>query len=157
MLVHGAWADGSSWNKFTTELQRRGFTVVAAQLRLTSLTDDATALRRVLRRQDTQVVLVGHPYAGAVITTAGGDDPQVKAPVYVTLIVPDKGETVGEIFGRVAPHPKAPKLQPDSDGLLGLQPTLFAMPSHQMHMPRKQHSWPRSRNQSHSNVWASAC
>ena len=111
MLVHGAWADGSSWNKFTTELQRRGFNVVPAQLRLSSLTDDATALRRVLRPQDTPVVLVGQAYAGAVITTAAGDDPQVKALVYVTAIVPDKGETVGEIFGRVAPHPKAPKLQ----------------------------------------------
>ena len=116
VLVHRTWADGSSWNKVTTELQRRGFKVVAAQLPLTSLTDDATALRRVLRPQDTPVVLVGQAYAGAVITTAAGDDPQVKALVYVTAIVPDKGETVGEIFGRVAPHPKAPKLQPDSDG-----------------------------------------
>jgi pimeloyl-ACP methyl ester carboxylesterase len=111
VLVHGAWAGGSSWNKVTIELQRRGFNVVPAQLRLSSLTDDATALRRVLRPQDTPVVLVGQAYAGAVITTAAGDDPQVKALVYVTAIVPDKGETVGEIFGRVAPQPKAPKLQ----------------------------------------------
>ncbi len=49
VLVHGAWADGSSWNKVTTELQRRGFKVVATQLPLTSLSDDVTALRRVLR------------------------------------------------------------------------------------------------------------
>lgn len=99
-------------------MQRRGFKVAAAQLPLTSLTDDATALRRVLRRQDTPVVLVGHAHGGAVVTAAAGDDPQVKALVYVTAIVADKGETVGEIFGRVAPYSKAPKLQPDSDGQL---------------------------------------
>ena len=125
VLVHGAWADGSSWNKVTTELQRRGFKVVAAQLPLTSLTDDATALRRVLRRQDTPVVLVGHSYGGAVVTAAAGDDPRIKALVYVAAIVPDEGETVGEIFGRVAPHPKAPKLQPDSDGLLWVSADAF--------------------------------
>jgi pimeloyl-ACP methyl ester carboxylesterase len=125
VLVHGAWADGSSWNKVTTELQRRGFKVVAAQLPLTSLTDDATALRRVLRRQDTPVVLVGHSYGGAVVTAAAGEDSQVKALVYVAAIVPDEGETVGEIFGCVAPHPKAPKLQPDSDGLLWVTADAF--------------------------------
>jgi pimeloyl-ACP methyl ester carboxylesterase len=70
VLVHGAWADGSSWNKVSTELQRRGFKVVAAQLPLTSLSDDVTALRRVLRRQDAPIVLVGHSYGGAVMTAA---------------------------------------------------------------------------------------
>jgi pimeloyl-ACP methyl ester carboxylesterase len=125
VLVHGAWADGSSWNKVTTELQRRGFKVVAAQLPLTSLTDDVTALRRVLRNQDAPVVLVGHSYGGAVITAAAAGDPKVKALVYVAAVVPDEGETVGEIFGRVAPHPKAPKLQPDSDGLLWVTADAF--------------------------------
>jgi len=75
-------------------------------------------LRRLLRRQDAPVVLVGHSYGGAVITAAAAGDPNVKALVYVAAVVPDEGERVGEIFGRVAPHPKAPKLQPDSDGLL---------------------------------------
>jgi pimeloyl-ACP methyl ester carboxylesterase len=89
------------------------------------LTDDAAALRRALRRQDTPVVLVGHAYGGAVVTAAAGDDPQVKALVYVTAIVPDEGETVGEIFGRIAPHPRAPKLQPDSDGLLWVTADAF--------------------------------
>jgi pimeloyl-ACP methyl ester carboxylesterase len=70
VLVHGAWADGSSWNKVTAELQRRGFEVVAAQLPLTSLSDDVTALRRVLHSQDAPVVLAGHSYGGAVITAA---------------------------------------------------------------------------------------
>jgi pimeloyl-ACP methyl ester carboxylesterase len=118
VLVHAAWADGSSWNKVTSELQRQGFKVVAAQIPMTSLSDDVTALRRVLRSQDGPVVLAGHSYGGAVITAAAAGDPKVKALVYVAAIVPDEGETVGEIFGRVAPHPKAPMLQPDEDGMV---------------------------------------
>jgi len=74
VLVHVAWADGSSWNKFK---------VVAAQIPMTSLTDDATALRRVLRTQVGPVVLAGHSYGGAVITAAAAADPKVKALVYV--------------------------------------------------------------------------
>jgi pimeloyl-ACP methyl ester carboxylesterase len=77
-------------------------------------------LRRVLRRQDGPVVLVGHSYGGAVITAAGTGESKVKALAYVAEVVPDEGE-VGEIFGRVSPHAKAPKLQPDSDGLLWLK------------------------------------
>ena len=121
VLVHAAWADGSSWNKVSLELQRRGFNVVAAQIPLTSFTDDVAALRRLLRRQAGPLVLVGHSYGGAVITAAGAGDSNVKALVYVAAVVPDEGETVGEIFGRVPPHAKAPKLQPDSDGLLWLK------------------------------------
>jgi len=121
VLVHAAWTDGSSWNKVTSELRRSGFDVVAAQIPLTSLSDDVTALRRVLRRQDNPVILAGHSYGGAVITAAGSDNPNVKGLVYVAAIVPDEGETVGDVFHRVAPHPSAPKLQPDGDGLLWLQ------------------------------------
>jgi pimeloyl-ACP methyl ester carboxylesterase len=121
VLVHAAWADGSSWNKVTIELQRRGFNVVAAQIPLTSFTDDVAALRRVMRRQDGPVVLVGHSYGGAVITAAGAGESKLKALVFIAAVVPDEGETVGEIFGRVSPHAKAPKLQPDSDGLLWLK------------------------------------
>jgi pimeloyl-ACP methyl ester carboxylesterase len=125
VLVHGAWADGSSWNKVTTALLQRGFKVVAAQLPLTSLSDDVTALRRVLDRQDAPIVLVGHSYGGAVITAAAAGNPKIKALVYVAAIVPDEGETVGEIFGRVVPHPDAPKLQPDGDGLLWVAANAF--------------------------------
>jgi pimeloyl-ACP methyl ester carboxylesterase len=71
VLVHAAWADGSNWNKVTIELQQRGFNVVAAQIPSTSFSDDVAALRRVLRRQDGPVVLVGHSYGGAAITPAG--------------------------------------------------------------------------------------
>ena len=125
VLVHAAWADGSSWNKVTAELQRRGFHVVAAQIPLTSLSDDVAALRRVLRGQNGPVVLAGHSYGGAVITAVGSGDPNVKALVYVAAIVPDEGETVGELFQRVAPHPKAPQLQPDEDGFLWLKVDSF--------------------------------
>jgi len=125
VLVHAAWADGSSWNKVTIELQRRGFNVVAAQIPLTSFSDVVAALRRVLRRQDGPVVLVGHSYGGAVITAAGAGESNVKALVYIAAVVPDEGETVGEIFGRVPPHAEAPRLQPDSDGLLCLNVDAF--------------------------------
>jgi len=120
VLVHAAWADGSSWNKVTEELQRRGFSVVAAQIPLTSFSDDVSVLRKVLLRQEAPVVLAGHSYGGAVITAAASGNPHVKALVYVAGVVPDEGETVGDVFHRVPPHPSAPKLQPDADGFLWL-------------------------------------
>src|SRR5919109_3463965 len=112
VLVHAAWADGSSWNKVTGELQRNGFKVVAAQIPLTSFTDDVAALKKVLLRQKGPVVLAGHSYGGAVITAAAAGDPKVKGLVYVAAVVPDEGETVGDVFHRVPPHPSAPKLEP---------------------------------------------
>ena len=120
VLVHGAWADGSSWNRVTKELQRNGFNVVAAQIPLTSFSDDVAVLRKVLLKQEGPVVLAGHSYGGAVITAAATNNPKVKALVYIAAIVPDEGETVGDVFHRVPPHPSAPKLQPDVDGFLWL-------------------------------------
>jgi len=125
VLVHGAWADGSSWNKVTEELQRKGFNVVAAQIPLTSFTDDVASLRKVLDRQADPLVLVGHSYGGAVLTAAATGHPKVKGLVYVAAIVPDEGETVGDVLHRVAPHPSAPKLQPDADGFLWLDVDAF--------------------------------
>ena len=118
VLVHAAWADGSSWNKVTEELQRRGFNVVAAQIPLTSFSDDVAVLRKVLRRHDGPVVLAGHSYGGAVISAAAASNPNVRALVYIAAIVPDEGETVGDVFHRMPPHPCAPKLEPDVDGFL---------------------------------------
>ena len=120
VLVHGAWADGSSWNRVTEELQRKGFNVVAAQIPLTSFSDDVAVLRKVLLKQEGPVALAGHSYGGAVITAAATNNPKVKALVYIAAIVPDEGETVGDVFHRVPPHPSAPKLQPDVDGFLWL-------------------------------------
>jgi pimeloyl-ACP methyl ester carboxylesterase len=125
VLVHAAWADGSSWNKVTEELQRKGVNVVAAQIPLTSFTDDVASLRRVLLRQEGPLILAGHSYGGAVITAAAAGNPKVKALVYIAAVVPDEGETVGDVFHRVAPHPSAPKLQPDADGFLWLNVEAF--------------------------------
>lgn len=125
VLVHAAWADGSSWNKVTAGLQRQGSNVVAAQIPLTSLNDDTAVLRRILRGLTDPVVLAGHSYGGAVITAAGAGDPKVKALVYIAAVAPDEGETVGTLFHRAAPHPKAPKLQPDGDEFLWLEAEAF--------------------------------
>ena len=99
---------------------------MAIQIPLTSLSDDVAAVRRSLKRLSGPIVLAGHSYAGAVITVAGSDDPNVKALVYVAAIAPDEGETVGTLFHRAAPHPNAPQLSPDSDGLLWLPPNAVA-------------------------------
>jgi pimeloyl-ACP methyl ester carboxylesterase len=116
ILVHGAWADGSSWNKVILPLKQRGFDVVAAPLPLTSLSDDAAALKRVIARTTGPLILAGHAYAGAVI--AAVDDSRVKALVYIAALAPDVGETVAQVFYRDEPHSLAPKLAPDSDGFI---------------------------------------
>jgi pimeloyl-ACP methyl ester carboxylesterase len=125
VLVHAAWADGSSWNKVTEELQRKGFHVVAAQIPLTSFTDEVAMLKKMLLHQKGPIVLAGHSYGGAVITAAATANSNVKALVYVAAIVPDEGETVGDVFCRVPAHPGAPKLEPDSDGFLWLTVDAF--------------------------------
>jgi pimeloyl-ACP methyl ester carboxylesterase len=124
VLVHGAWADGSSWNKVITLLRAKGVKAVAAPLPLTSLADDVAALDRTLGRVEGPVVLAGHAYAGAVI--AGTRSGKVNSLVYVSALAPDEGETVADVFYRVEPHPKAPKLAPDSHGLIWLPEEAFS-------------------------------
>jgi pimeloyl-ACP methyl ester carboxylesterase len=126
VLVHAAWADASSWNKVILQLQELGMRVRSAQIPLTSVTDDVFALKRLLRQVEGPVVLAGHSYAGAVITAAATDNPQVKALVYIAAIAPDENETVGTLFHRAAPHPDAPQLAPDPDGFLWLPLGSFA-------------------------------
>src|SRR5271155_400649 len=116
VLVHGAWADGSCWNNVILPLRRSGLKVTAAPIPLTSLTDDASALRRVIERTTGPVTLVGHAYAGAVIAAAHDD--RVRSLVYIAALAPDEGETVAEVFYRAAPHPEAPHLQPDDHGVI---------------------------------------
>lgn len=120
VLVHAAWADASSWNKVILPLQRMGMSVVAVQIPLTSLSDDVAAVRRTLKRSSGALILVGHSYAGAVITAAGAQDSNVKGLVYIAAMAPDQGETVGTLFYRASPDPRAPQLSADSDGLLWL-------------------------------------
>jgi hypothetical protein len=124
VLVHGAWADGSSWSKVVGPLEADGINVVAAPLPLTTLADDVTAVDRVLERLDGPVVLAGHAYAGAVIAEVR--DPKVAALIYIAALAPDEGETVGDVFYRGQPHPKAPKLKPDANGLVWLPEEAFA-------------------------------
>jgi pimeloyl-ACP methyl ester carboxylesterase len=124
VLVHGAWADGSSWAKVIVSLAASGVKAVAAPLPLTSFRDDVAALDRTLERVDAPVVLVGHAYAGAVIGATRSD--KVKALVYVAALAPDEGETVADVFYRGTPHPDAPKLAPDAHGFIYLPEAAFA-------------------------------
>lgn len=123
VLVHGAWADGSSWAKVIGPLAARGTKVLAASLPLTSFADDVAALYRTLERVQGPVVLAGHAYAGAVIGAMR--DERVRALVYVAALAPDEGETVADVFYRAQQHPQAPKLAPDSHGLIYLPDTAF--------------------------------
>ncbi|HEY6440924.1 MAG TPA: alpha/beta hydrolase [Acetobacteraceae bacterium] len=124
VLVHGAWADGSSWAKIVGPLAADGIKVAAAPLPLTSFRADAAALDRTLERVTGPVVLVGHAYAGAVIAATRSE--KVKALVYVAALAPDEGETVADVFYRTEPHPEAPKLAPDGHGLIWLPEGAFA-------------------------------
>jgi pimeloyl-ACP methyl ester carboxylesterase len=124
VLVHGAWADGSSWAKVIAPLTASGVKAIAAPLPLTSFHDDIAALDRTLERAQARVVLAGHAYAGAVIGATRSD--KVKALVYVAALAPDEGETVADVFYRGAPHPQAPKLAPDAHGLIYLPEVAFA-------------------------------
>lgn len=123
VLTHGAWADGSSWGKVIRGLRAAGLKSVAAPLPMTSLTDDVAAIERTIERAAGPVVLVGHAYAGGVIT--GTRSGKVKALVYIAALAPDEGETVADVFYRAEPHPKAPKLAPDAHGLIWLPEEAF--------------------------------
>jgi pimeloyl-ACP methyl ester carboxylesterase len=124
VMVHGAWADGSSWSKVIKALYLSGIKAVTAPLPLTSLADDIAALNRTLERVDGPVVLAGHAYAGAVIGATR--DQKVKALVYVAALAPAEGQTVADVFYMSEPHPKAPKLAPDGHGLIWLPTQAFA-------------------------------
>jgi pimeloyl-ACP methyl ester carboxylesterase len=100
VLVHGAWADGSSWNAVSTELQGQGFTVLTPTNLLHGVASDAAYVASFLKQRTTgPVVLVGHSYGGVVITNAGTGGGDVKALVYVDAFIPDEGETVFQILG----------------------------------------------------------
>jgi pimeloyl-ACP methyl ester carboxylesterase len=124
VLVHGAWADGSSWSKVISPLQAEGAKVFAVPLPLTSLADDVAALDRTLERVEGPVVLVGHAYAGAVIAATRSE--KVRTLVYIAALAPDEGETVADVFYRAEAHAKAPKLAPDSHGLIWLPDGAFS-------------------------------
>lgn len=123
VLVHGAWADGSSWNDVIGPLLSSGVDVLAAPIPLTSLPDDIAALDRALERTDGPVVLAAHAYAGAVI--AASTDARVRALVFIAALAPDEGETVADVFYREKPHPQAPQLAPDAHGFIWMPRDAF--------------------------------
>jgi len=123
VLVHGAWADGSSWAHVITALQSSGLKVLAAPIPLTSLSDDVAALERALEQTNGPVVLVAHAYAGAVIGASTNE--RVQSLVFVAALTPDEGETVGEVFYREKLHPQAPQLAPDRHGFLWMPDERF--------------------------------
>jgi pimeloyl-ACP methyl ester carboxylesterase len=121
VLVHGAFADGSSWGKVIPILESRGFHVVAVQNPLTSLRDDVNATRRIIALQDGPVILVGHSWGGAVISEAG-EDPKVVGLVYVAAFVPDIGASANETGAPFGPTPGQKAIQVDARHFASMSP-----------------------------------
>ena len=119
ILVHGAWADGSSWDKVIPILQERGFHVSAVQLSLASLDNDVAITKRAIALDDGPVLLVGHSYGGAVISEAG-NDPKVAGLVFVAAFAPDTDESSLSLLQQGPPTPIASELRPDSSGFIKL-------------------------------------
>lgn len=123
VLVHGAFTDGSSWSAVTSLLQSAGYHVTAVQNPLTSLRDDVAATQRVLERQAGDVLLVGHSWAGAVISQAGNAS-NVKGLVYLSALAPDSGESVSDALERH--HAPMKGMSADKNGLIWLDnPDVF--------------------------------
>jgi pimeloyl-ACP methyl ester carboxylesterase len=125
VLVHGAFADASSWQKVIALLEKDGYTATAVQNPLKSIADDVATTKRAIESQKGDVVLVGHSYGGAVITGAGADNPKVKALVYVAAFAPDSGETVGALIAQFPATPLGASLVPDSAGFLYIDRAKF--------------------------------
>src|SRR2546427_9771082 len=102
VLVHGAWAEGSSWAKVIPLLEKARLNAVAIQNPLTSLVDDVAATKRAIARLDGPVILVGHSYGGALLSE-GGNDPKIVGLVYVAAIAPAVGQAAREVAKGIAP------------------------------------------------------
>jgi len=125
VLVHGAFADATGWQKVISILLKDGFSVTAVQNSLRSLVEDVATTKRVIDAQKGDVILVGHSYGGAVITDAAAGSNKVKALVYVAAFAPDKGESLG---GLIAKYPSTildTALVPDSAGFLSIDQSRF--------------------------------
>lgn len=119
VLVHGAFADGSSYARVIPLLEAQGLRVTAVQNPLTSLADDAAAARRAIAIQDGPVVLVGHSWGGMVISEAG-NDPRVAALVYIAALVPESGQSTNDVLKPYPPTPGLANVRPDEEGFLSL-------------------------------------
>jgi pimeloyl-ACP methyl ester carboxylesterase len=119
-LIHGAWADGSSWAAVIRRLQAAGHDVVAPQLPHTSLADDVAKVRHVLSLQQEPTVVAGHSYGGQVITALGPDAPNVVGLVYLAAFGLDEGESIGALLGQGPPTPALASFQIDDLGFAWL-------------------------------------
>src|SRR6267143_1266080 len=119
VLVHGAFADGSSWAKVIPLLEAKGLRVTAVQNPLSSLADDVAATKRAIANQDGPVILVGHSWAGMVISEAG-NDPKVAGLVYVAALVPDENQSADDVIKAYSPPPGLAEAKPDAAGFLSL-------------------------------------
>ena len=116
VLVHGAWADGSSWSAVVERLQAAGYPVIAPQFPETSLADDVARLRQVLNRQSGPTIVAGHSYGGQIMTSLGADAPNVAALVYIAAFGLDEGESLGALLGAGPPTPALAHLIVDEQG-----------------------------------------
>src|SRR6266481_9327016 len=116
VLVHGAWADGSSWSGVIERLQADGYHVTAPQFPLTALADDVARLRQVLDLQDGPAIVAGHSYGGQVMTALGTEAPNVAGLVYIAAFGLDQGESLGAILAQGPPTPAIAHLDIDKQG-----------------------------------------
>lgn len=119
ILVHGALADASSWNRIIPLLQAKGLKVVAVQNPLTSLADDVAATERAIAAESGPVVLVGHSWGGVVITQAGSD-PKVTGLVFVAALAPDAGQSANDMLAGQAPAPGSAEFRKDAAGFISV-------------------------------------
>jgi pimeloyl-ACP methyl ester carboxylesterase len=120
VLVHGAWAEGSSWSGVIERLQADGYHVTAPQFPLTALADDVARLRQVLDLQDGPVIVAGHSYGGQIMTALGPDAPNVAGLVYVAAFGLDQGESLGALLSQGPPTPALAHLFTDTGGFAWL-------------------------------------
>ncbi|HEV2749986.1 MAG TPA: alpha/beta hydrolase [Gemmatimonadales bacterium] len=124
ILVHGAFADASGFSNVIRILQKDGYLVTAVQNPLSSFTDDVATTKRLIDAQTGPVVVVGHSYGGAVITTAAASNPNVKALVYLAAFGPDSGERVDAYLEKF-PTQLGTALRPDAAGFLYMDRAMF--------------------------------
>jgi pimeloyl-ACP methyl ester carboxylesterase len=116
VLVHGAWANGSSWNAVIEQLQADGYRVTAPAFSLTRLADDVARLRQILGRQNGPTLVAGHSYGGQIITVLGTDTPNVVGLVYIAAFRLDEGESIGALLEQAPAGPALAHLDVDPHG-----------------------------------------
>jgi pimeloyl-ACP methyl ester carboxylesterase len=120
VLVHGAWADGSSWSAVIERLQADGYTVTAPQFPMAALVDDVARLRQVLARQNGPTIVAGHSYGGQIMTALGTHAPNVVGLVYIAAFGLDEGESIGALLAQGPPTPAIAHLDVDQQGFAWL-------------------------------------